>query len=238
MEHIDYVYSLPPSYYTTIMLRIIAAAVIGGIVGFEREYKNRPAGFRTHILVCVSACSLMILSDILFDKYYTLYDIAIDPQRLAAQVISGIGFLGAGTIIHFGNSVRGLTTAASIWGVAALGLITGSGFFFLAFFTLLTIELVLFTFDNFIKVAMFKNKTLDLFLTINHTSEVVGQITMYLGENNLDIAEFNFKDLSPHNPDVFMSKIKVVLHTKNCDLPNQTIINELEKIEGVISVQH
>ncbi len=238
MEHTTYLYSLPPAHYFTIILRILSAAVIGGIVGFEREYKNRPAGFRTHILVCVSACSLMVLSDILFDKYFTLYGVVMDPQRLAAQVISGIGFLGAGTIIHFGNSVRGLTTAASIWGVAALGLIAGSGFFFLAFFTLLTIELVLFTFDHFTKVTMFKNKTLDLFLTINHCSEVIGAITMYLAEHNIDIAEFNFKDLNKHNPDVCTSKVKIVLHTKNTTLTNEKIVESLEKINGVYSVQH
>ncbi len=161
--------TLLSSYYFKVVSRIFVAVILGGIVGFEREYRNRPAGFRTHILVCVSACSLMVLSDLLFEQYYYTYGVMFDPQRLGAQVISGIGFLGAGTIIHFGNSVRGLTTAASIWSVAAIGLIAGTGFFFLAIFTLITIELVLNVFDGYSKEKLFKQNKLDLFITINHS---------------------------------------------------------------------
>ncbi len=229
------------TYYFKIISRIIVAAIIGGIVGFEREYKNRPAGFRTHILVCVSACSLMILSDILFDKYYTSYGVVIDPQRIGAQVISGIGFLGAGTIMHFGNSVRGLTTAASIWSVAALGLIAGSGFFFLAIFTLITIEIVLFTFDGLAKNSLLKPKTLDLFLTISHSSDVIGQVTMFFAEHNIDIAELNFKSTKQHKDEftkLEVSKVKIVLHFKNSNIPTDYIVSELEKKDGVFSVQY
>lgn len=110
-------------------LKLILACALGGMVGWQREAQDRPAGFRTHILVCVGACLLMILS-LATAKVMVApghpYG-AGDPGRIAAQVVSGIGFLGAGTILRQGSMVRGLTTAASLWAVAAIGLATGLG---------------------------------------------------------------------------------------------------------------
>lgn len=110
-------------------LKLVIACVFGGMVGWQREASDRPAGFRTHVLVCVGACLLMILSLATAKVMLTAgppYIIG-DPGRIAAQVVSGIGFLGAGTILRQGNVVRGLTTAASLWTVAAIGLATGLG---------------------------------------------------------------------------------------------------------------
>lgn len=239
---LHYIFDLVSSmYYYKVVTRILCAAIIGGIVGFEREHKNRPAGFRTHILVCVCACSLMLLSDLLFVQYYEEYGVVLDPQRIGAQVISGIGFLGAGTIIHFGNSVRGLTTAASIWSVAALGLICGSGLLFLAFFTLLVIEIVLLAFDKYSGSNVFKPKRLDIFLTIIHSPEVMGKITMFFAENNVDIAEINFKSLKGEKDigtDNKISKVKIVLNIEKNHSNIEDLISQLEDKDGIISINY
>ena len=108
-------------------LRLLIAGVLGGLVGFEREYSNRPAGLRTHIVVCLGSALVMVTAEFIFNKYSG--QIAIDPTRMGAQVISGIGFLGAGTILRTGDSIRGLTTAAGVWAVACIGLAVGSGFY-------------------------------------------------------------------------------------------------------------
>lgn len=109
----------------TAFLRLVLAAVLGGFIGHEREHTNRPAGLRTHALVCVGSALIMLVSE----YAYTLYGNMVDPTRLGAQVISGIGFLGAGTIIKEGFNVKGLTTAASIWVVSCIGLALGMGYY-------------------------------------------------------------------------------------------------------------
>ncbi|NLM23419.1 MAG: MgtC/SapB family protein [Firmicutes bacterium] len=106
-----------------IVLRLGLAMLLGGAVGLERESHNRPAGFRTHILVCVGSALLMIVSA------YTFPPGSTEPSRIAAQVVTGIGFLGAGTILVQRGSIRGLTTAASIWVVSGIGLAVGIGFY-------------------------------------------------------------------------------------------------------------
>lgn len=113
-----------------IAVRLILALVLGGLIGLERESMGRPAGFRTHILVSVGSSLIMIMSAYAFAE--SLPPGSYDPGRIAAQVVSGIGFLGAGTIMREGANVRGLTTAASLWTVAGIGLTVGSGFYFAA----------------------------------------------------------------------------------------------------------
>ncbi len=109
--------------------KLLIAAVLGGIIGWERERRGRPAGLRTHILVCIGVTLMMVVSEHIFQRYKTFASdsiIRVDPARIAAQVVTGIGFLGAGTIIRFKTTVRGLTTAASLWVVAGIGLAVGS----------------------------------------------------------------------------------------------------------------
>lgn len=115
-----------------ILERLIVAAGLGSLVGFERERLLWAAGIRTHMLVCVGACLFMIVSAYGFEDVRSAEHIALDPSRVAAQVVSGIGFLGAGAILARGEVVRGLTTAASIWTVAAIGLAVGGGLYFAA----------------------------------------------------------------------------------------------------------
>lgn len=128
-----------------ICLRLSCAMFVGALIGIEREYTHRPAGLRTHILVALGACVVSITGEMIFAHYSALGSTS-DPARLSAQVITGVGFLGAGTIMKEGASVKGLTTAASVWAVACLGIATGFGYYFLALagtlFTFITLTLL------------------------------------------------------------------------------------------------
>lgn len=117
-------------HFYIIVTRLLVALVLSGIIGFEREWNNHSAGFRTHILVGVGASLMMLLSIFGFLEFLEHYDnVRFDPARIPSYVISGIGFLGAGTIIVYGGTIRGLTTAASIWAVAGIGLVVGAGMY-------------------------------------------------------------------------------------------------------------
>lgn len=118
--------------YAEVALRLVVATVLGAAIGWERERKNHPAGLRTHMLVCLGACLVMVVST---EMAFMYAGFPTDPTRIAAQVVSGIGFLGAGTILREGLTIRGLTTAASLWLAAALGLAAGAGMYLVAVLT-------------------------------------------------------------------------------------------------------
>ena len=125
--------------YLAVVLRIVTAFLLGGALGLERGLKQRPAGLRTHMLLCVGAASTMLVSQYI----YASYGVG-DPSRLSAQVLSGIGFLGAGTIIITRrNQIKGLTTAATLWATACMGLAVGSGFLECAIVMYLAIIIIL-----------------------------------------------------------------------------------------------
>ncbi len=135
--HIEMIYLRRYHYlgvsHLEISIRLVLALVLGGLIGIERESHGRPAGFRTHILVAVGSTLIMLVSAYGFRELMDAASRGYDPGRIAAQVISGIGFLGAGTIMREGASIRGLTTAASLWTVAGIGLAVGAGLYFPAF---------------------------------------------------------------------------------------------------------
>ena len=131
--------------FNTILIRLLLAVLAGGIIGFERAFHGRPAGFRTHSLVCASSSLLMLLTvfqwDLLADM--PLETIRVDPTRMAQGIMTGIGFLGAGLIMKEKMTIRGLTTAAAIWMTASIGIIIGMGLFNAAgVATLLTFQAV------------------------------------------------------------------------------------------------
>ncbi|WP_018934179.1 MgtC/SapB family protein [Gracilibacillus lacisalsi] len=132
--------------------KLMISLFLSGLIGFEREVNKHSAGFRTHILVGVSSCLMMLLSVNGFQHFIENYqNIQFDPARIPSYVISGIGFLGAGTIIVHGGTIRGLTTAASIWAVAGLGLIVGIGMYKEAIVTTLIILISLVVLNKFEK---------------------------------------------------------------------------------------
>jgi putative Mg2+ transporter-C (MgtC) family protein len=120
--------------YLQILLRLVAALAAGGVIGLERSFRGRAAGFRTHALVCI-ASSLLMLVTVYESQWFAPQSgsrVVIDPTRMAQGIMTGIGFLGAGVIVKEGLTVRGLTTAASIWVTAAIGILTGIGFYYAA----------------------------------------------------------------------------------------------------------
>jgi putative Mg2+ transporter-C (MgtC) family protein len=125
-----------------IIIRLILSVLLSGLIGLERQIHRRTAGLRTHILVSLGSCLIMLTSLYVFDIYKD--KVPLDPGRIAAGVITGIGFLGAGTIIRDREGVKGLTTAASLWVVAGIGLATGCGFYTASLFTTLLTLIVLF----------------------------------------------------------------------------------------------
>ena len=129
-----------------ILERLLLITLIAGAIGYERERRGRAAGFRTHILVGIGSCLVMLTGIYLMDTYAG--QVPFDPTRMAAQVISGIGFLGAGTVIRSRASIRGLTTAAGLWAVGGIGLAVGAGFIRGALFTGLMVIIVLFGFSR------------------------------------------------------------------------------------------
>jgi len=150
-----------------VVIRLTLAVVVGGLIGYEREYKNRPAGFRTHILVCLGAAITSMI------QLYSVQDatnmiilhpelanaMKVDIGRLGAQVITGVGFLGAGTIIHEKGSIKGLTSAASIWTVACIGLAVGLGYYTLTILSTILVFIVL-VFLKIFEKRLFKNNNI------------------------------------------------------------------------------
>lgn len=136
------------------VLRLFVAAMLGGVIGLEREYRAKEAGFRTHFLVALGSGLFMILSQFGFDNVLSNYEqVSLDPSRIASQVVTGIGFIGAGTIIFQKHVVRGLTTAAGLWVTSAIGMTAGAGMYVLSIATtvlvLLCLEALYFIFQHF-----------------------------------------------------------------------------------------
>lgn len=158
-----------------ISIRLGCAMLVGLIIGIEREYTHRPAGMRTHILVALGACVISIAGEMIFAQYRELGGTP-DPARLSAQVITGVGFLGAGTIMREGATVKGLTTAASLWAVACLGLASGFGYYSLALLGMAFIMITLTVFEalqhSLIRTgsshAYFSLETRDIALSLKH----------------------------------------------------------------------
>lgn len=139
-----------------ILARLLLATILSGFIGFEREARGRAAGFRTHILVCVGSTLIMMTSMYMFDIYRGVA--TVDPTRIAAQIVTGIGFLGAGTILRSGATVMGLTTAASLWAVAAIGMAVGCGFYFAAIATTVLVVVTLVVFSKMEQALAFKGE--------------------------------------------------------------------------------
>lgn len=154
--------------YKVIIVRLVAAVLVGGLIGYERERENSPAGFRTNILVCVGATVVALISESNLQRAIGLASnpmyqniIKVDIGRLGAQVISGIGFLGAGTILVEKGTIKGLTTAATLWLVACLGLALGQGLYAISFTGAVIVVITLSFFkkaDNFINERNSRSK--------------------------------------------------------------------------------
>lgn len=208
-----------------VLIRIILACLLGGLIGMERESVNRPAGFRTHILVCMGSTLVMLTGIFLFNNYRGLTN--LDPARLGAQVISGIGFLGAGTILREGLTVKGLTTAASLWAVACIGLAIGSGFYLGAIVATVFVFVILFFFSKFeIYVSKRHNEINLKIITINKPGQI-GKIGTELGKMNISIQNISLEPVDNQS-------IAVILILKIPRGVNQSdVLAALLSLEGI-----
>lgn len=163
-----------------IIFKLALACILGAMIGLERESLNRPAGLRTYTLVCVGSALAMIVSIDIYMQYYQTVN--ADPGRIAAQVISGIGFLGAGTIMREGASVRGLTTAAGLWVVACIGLAVGAGLYIPAVATTILILFVLIYFIRFEQFFTGLREYKGLVMVVEDRPGQVGNIGSILGD--------------------------------------------------------
>ncbi len=142
------------------IIRLLVAAVLGGVIGLEREYHAKEAGFRTHVLVALGSALFMLISQYGFNAFLGVKSVSFDPSRIASQVVTGIGFIGAGTIIFQKKFIRGLTTAAGIWVTGAIGLACGGGMYFIASFTTIIVIFVLSIINYFLKRLTFRHITI------------------------------------------------------------------------------
>ncbi len=177
-----------PNEVIEITIRIILSAILGGIIGIERESVNRPAGFRTHILVALGSTIVMLTNIYLVSIVHT---VNVAPGRFGAAVISGIGFLGAGTIIKEGSAVKGLTTAASLWATACIGITLGAGMYFIALISTFIVFITLELFPKF-EDKMFKYKISILHIEIKDKT-YLEDISQILNQHNITTLSLNMK---------------------------------------------
>lgn len=178
--------------WAEIAIRVLASVIVGGAIGIEREYKNRPAGMRTHILVCLGAALIAILECLIltnFDRIGVYGTLSFTFTRLSAQVISGIGFLGAGTIFIAQKKIAGLTTAASLWNVACLGLMIGFGYYWIALMGGLLIVTILTLFQKIIRVNSVKRVEIR-FIKRTTTLEYINS---YFEKEHIKILDVDFQ---------------------------------------------
>jgi len=215
--------------YLSVILRLACALVIGGIIGLERGMKNRPAGMRTYMLVCVGSCLIMLTNQYLFQVSNSG-----DPMRLGAQVVSGIGFLGAGTIIvtkH--NQIKGLTTAAGLWAAAGVGLALGVGFYeaaLVAGFLIFTVLTLLQRWDNRMRS---KTRSLEVYLEFSEETNL-GNLVRQIREMNVEIDHIQLEqDLaSDENVRAIIATLKSAKRAEHGPL-----LKKLRALEGVVYLE-
>ena len=229
MEYISDIMQSNEVNWETALVRILVSFILGMLIGIERETHHQPAGMRTHILICIGATVVMLVS-IFIPQTFTDFQNG-DPGRIAAQVVSGIGFLGAGAILKFGTDIKGLTTAASIWAMAAIGLAIGAGMFVVAIIGVVVILFALTIMDIFEK-KVFKERTLrKIELLVNQKSSDVQSIISVLSEWNVKIVSTGFeRNMNEANDKItFLVGVTRVLDV-------QKLSDALQHQAGVVSI--
>ena len=212
----------------SVMLRILAAVFIAGILGMEREKKSRAAGLRTYILVCMGSCLIMLTNQYIYQTTG-----AGDPMRLGAQVVSGIGFLGAGTIIVTKRSqIKGLTTAAGLWSSAAVGLALGAGFYEAAVVAGVMIYFVMTVLQQWDKRVHRRSQYLDIYLEYSKKVGLASILQVLRGMDfyidSIDTYPSDFND----NASALILSLKFPKRTAH-----SAIIADLQEVEGIVYVR-
>jgi len=207
------------------IFKLVVAILLGSIVGIDREYSRRPAGLRTHILVIVGATVVMHANLALVRLYPH-----IDPGRFGAQVISGIGFLGAGTIIKEGPTIHGLTTAASLWTIAAIGLAIGSGQYALGVLATLITLVVLRIFSGLENHFKARSKVTTLYLETNDGTDVIDYVHRTIDEKHLVIVDLSSDYTQGYGHSLV---IKLKCEEKHC----KDLIQELANSKRILKIR-
>lgn len=215
--------------FAELLVRLALACFLGGVIGYERERTRHPAGFRTHILVCVGAALVMLCNIYIFEQYKGHAN--IDPGRFGAQVISGIGFLGAGTILKEGVNVKGLTTAASLWTVACIGIAVGLGFYSGSILTTVLVIITLVVLSKTEGIMSGSSKSATLKIRSEDKPGQIGKIGTQLGLFNLNISDISI-ELEDENTIIINMRINKL--KKNLD---PKVIECLTDIEGILGVE-
>lgn len=213
----------------SVFLRLLMAAVFGGIIGIERGSKRRAAGLRTYMLVCLGSALVMITN-----QYISTYYTPSDPARLGAQVISGIGFLGAGTIIVTrNNQVIGLTTAAGLWASACIGLTVGIGYFEGAIIASVFIFLIITGLHNFDSSLLSRSRTLELYIEMN-SNGLLSNVLSFAHSNGIRVQNIEFTISKYKSEDVTATLLSLRLPKRH---PHYEVIEEFRKIDGVTFIE-
>ena len=209
----------------SIVFRIVLAVLVGGVLGMERGRKNRPAGFRTYILVCLGAALVMMTNQFICNRYDTG-----DPARLGAQVISGIGFLGAGTIIVTKRShIKGLTTAAGLWSVAAVGLALGIGFYEAAVIAAIAIYFILTVLQYWDAKMQRRAKYMDVYL------ECAGEISLGMLLSQIRQLDLMIDEIdTPPMKEGEERRAIIVSVALPKRIPHAPLLHQIEEINGVL----
>ena len=223
----------------TVITRLLMATVFSGAIGIDRAYKHRPAGLRTHILVCLGACIIaMIQKNLGFNalavaQQYPQYKgiLRVDEARLIAQVVSGIGFLGAGTIIVENHSIRGLTTAASLWVVACIGIAIGMGNYIIA----ISGFLVVFGVVAFLKKIIRISSVRKLKVEYKQKVETKEFIDGYFKKNKISVEDVKFRVSKLNNNNSIYTNIYSIDFGKNVDYVD--IVENLSMNENIVKVE-
>src|SRR5215831_18720685 len=176
---------------SSIALKLVLAVILGGIIGIERESRDKPAGLRTNVMICIGSTLFMSISTKVAQM------LGGDPTRIAAQIITGIGFLGAGAVLHSHGFVLGLTTAATIWVVAGVGMALGSGMYTVAVFTT-GMSLITLYFLSFIEDKIQGRRSYSYSLVVTELNQALAFINRVLQESSVAAASFNFKKKADH----------------------------------------
>ncbi|BAS27595.1 MgtC/SapB family protein [Limnochorda pilosa] len=208
-----------------LMVRLGLAAVLGGLVGLERESHGRPAGFRTHLLVALGSALVMLVSVYPFERFRGL-GFSVDPTRIAAQVVSGIGFLGAGTILREGANVRGLTTAASLWVVAGIGLAVGSGYYLGALLTTALVVIALFWLNR-LEFRFIRTDHAVVAVRILDSPGRLAAVSGVMARHGL-----NIRGVEIEQEDDQHARLILTVHNHG-RVPRLELLEELQRLEGV-----
>ncbi|MDP4024842.1 MgtC/SapB family protein [Methylobacterium sp. NEAU 140] len=212
--------------------RLALAALFGSVVGLERERLLWAAGLRTHMLVCVGSCLIMLVSAFGFADVLGTKNVVLDPSRIAAQVVSGIGFLGAGTILLRGEVVKGLTTAASLWGVAAIGLAVGAGLYVPALATTALVVGILAGVKPFEERWRDRMRTHTLRLTVRRGTLSIDTLNGVTGARASRVRQFTVRPAEdPACEEVTVEFVRLSRTSV------ETIARQLRELPNVISVE-